>query len=136
MVCHAFWSYQHPFHFPTFYEWHFSDLLDIHVIVYLDDILIFSNNPTDHKNMFVKYSDDFVLMVSMYVLTNVSFLWIQLTTLDSSFHEMDWRWIPAKYKQSQTGLNPGKLKIYNLSLVLQTSIDVSFPTIPLLSSCW
>ena len=70
----------------------------------------------------------------MYILTNVSFPWIQLTTLGSSFHGMDWKWIPVRYKQSQTGLNLGKLKTYSLSLVLQISIDISFPTIPLLSS--
>ena len=26
----------------------FSDLLDVNVIIYLDDILIFSDNPVDH----------------------------------------------------------------------------------------
>ena len=38
-----------PSTFQRFMNDIFSDLLDIHVIVYLDNILIFSDNPTDHK---------------------------------------------------------------------------------------
>ena len=38
-----------PSAFQCFMNDIFSDLLDVHVIVYLDDILIFSDNPADHK---------------------------------------------------------------------------------------
>ena len=38
-----------PSTFQCFMNDIFSDLLDVHVIVYLDNILIFSDNPTDHK---------------------------------------------------------------------------------------
>ena len=38
-----------PSAFQCFMNDIFSDLLDVHVIIYLDDILIFSDNPTDHK---------------------------------------------------------------------------------------
>ena len=45
----------------------FSDLLDVHVIIYLDDILIYLDNPTDHKK---HVREVFVLMVSMPVWTS------------------------------------------------------------------
>ena len=38
-----------PSTFQCFMNDIFSDLLDIHIIVYLDDILIFSDNPADHR---------------------------------------------------------------------------------------
>src|ERR1700734_312778 len=38
-----------PASFQRFMNDIFSDLLDITVIVYLDDILIYSDNPADHK---------------------------------------------------------------------------------------
>ena len=38
-----------PSAFQCFMNDIFSDLLDVHSIIYLDDILIFSDNPTDHK---------------------------------------------------------------------------------------
>ena len=38
-----------PSTFQRFMNNIFSDLLDVHVIIYLDDILIYSDNPADHK---------------------------------------------------------------------------------------
>ena len=38
-----------PTAFQHFMNDIFSDLLDVSVIIYLDDILIYSNNPVDHK---------------------------------------------------------------------------------------
>ena len=38
-----------PAAFQRFMNDIFSDLLDVSVIIYLDDILIYSNNPADHK---------------------------------------------------------------------------------------
>ena len=38
-----------PTAFQRFMNDIFSDLLDVSMIIYLDDILIYSNNPADHK---------------------------------------------------------------------------------------
>ena len=38
-----------PAAFQCFMNDIFSDLLDVSVIIYLDDILVYSNNPADHK---------------------------------------------------------------------------------------
>ena len=38
-----------PAAFQHFMNDIFSDLLDVSMIIYLDDILIYSNNPVDHK---------------------------------------------------------------------------------------
>ena len=38
-----------PSTFQRFMNDIFSDLLDVHVIIYLDNILIYSDNPADHK---------------------------------------------------------------------------------------
>ena len=38
-----------PSAFQRFMNNIFSDLLDVHVVIYLDDILIYSDNPVDHK---------------------------------------------------------------------------------------
>ena len=39
-----------PAAFQRFMNDIFSDLLDVSMIIYLDDILVYSNNPADHKN--------------------------------------------------------------------------------------
>ena len=46
MAHYALWTYQA---FQRFMNDIFSDLLDVSMIIYLDDILIYSNNPADHK---------------------------------------------------------------------------------------
>jgi len=38
-----------PAVFQQFMNEIFGDLLDVYVVVYLDDILIYSNNPDDHR---------------------------------------------------------------------------------------
>ena len=37
-----------PAAFQRFMNDIFSDLLDVHVIIYLDDILVYSDDPTEH----------------------------------------------------------------------------------------
>ena len=49
MARYAIWTYQCSHSFPVFINDIFSDLLDVSVIIYLDNILIYSNNPVDHK---------------------------------------------------------------------------------------
>ena len=46
MARYALRTYQCSCSFPVFHE---RDLLDVSVIIYLDNIFIYSNNPADHK---------------------------------------------------------------------------------------
>jgi hypothetical protein len=48
MASHAFWSNKCAWRLSEIPKWHFSDLLDVYVIIYLDNILIFSGNKDDH----------------------------------------------------------------------------------------
>ncbi len=48
MACHAFWTHQCSRAFQRFVNDIFADMLDVSVVVYLDDILIYSNNPVEH----------------------------------------------------------------------------------------
>ena len=48
MAGHALWSHQCSCHFSVLHERHFSDLLDVYIIIYLDDILIYSDAPSKH----------------------------------------------------------------------------------------
>jgi hypothetical protein len=47
MASHAFW-FNKCGGFQRFLNGIFSDLLDVYVIIYLDNILIFSGNKDDH----------------------------------------------------------------------------------------
>ena len=85
----------------------FSDLLDVHVIIYLDDILVYSDNPADHtkhvrevlcclrKNGLFAHPDK----CQLFSANTVKYLGFILQKMYS-------RWIPLKYRLFKIGLNP------------------------------
>ena len=48
MACYAFWTYQFSRRFQIFLNTIFADLLDVFVIIYLNNILIFSVDEKSH----------------------------------------------------------------------------------------
>ena len=72
-----------PAAFQCFMNDIFSDLLDVSVIIYLDNILIYSNNPVDQRNMSARSSTISMKMVYTPVQINVVFPKTPLNTLAS-----------------------------------------------------
>ena len=66
----------------------FSDLLDVSVIIYLDKILIYSNNPVDHKKHVCKVLHH-LHENGLYTQINVVFLKTPSNTSASSSLKMD-----------------------------------------------
>ena len=129
MACHAFRTHQRPFCFPRFY-----DLLDVHVIVYLDNILIFSDNPADHKKHVHEVLRQLRLH-GLYVRPDKCFFAVDSVNylgfiLSRDGLKMD----PGKVQAITDWPEPRKVKDIQSFLGLQISIDISFLTIPLLSS--
>ena len=73
-----------PAAFQRFMNDIFSDMLDVHVIIYLDDILVYSDDPPNTRNMSVRYFVVFVRMDSTANPKNVTSTKTPSITLASS----------------------------------------------------
>ena len=60
----------------------FMDMIDVNVIVYLDDILVFPMTSQSTNNMSERYYRDFALTAFLPVQINVSFTSPPANTLD------------------------------------------------------
>ena len=109
MVGHAIWPNPCSSSFPEVNDI-FSDMLDVHVIIYLDDILVYSDDPKEH--MFAKYSDRTDSTANQKSATSIKTL---STISDSYSRKTDSKWIPQRYKQSKIGPSPKKSRTYNRS---------------------
>ena len=78
-----------PAAFQCFMNDIFSDLLDVSVIIYLDDILMYFNNPADHKKHVHKVLCHLCEMVYMPIQINVIFPKTPLNTSASSSLKTD-----------------------------------------------
>ena len=72
---------------PAAFQWFMNDIftymIDINVIVYLDDILVYSNDLSEHKRHIWKYSTDSALTAFLPVQINVNFTSLPVNTLDT-----------------------------------------------------
>ena len=115
-----------PAAFQRFMNDIFRDLLDVSVIIYLDDILIYSNNPADHKKHVHKVLCHLCEMVYMPTQINVVFLKTPSNTSASSSLKTE---IPPRFRLFKIGLSPTRLKTFNHFLASLIFTAASFPII-------
>ena len=115
-----------PSVFQRFMNDIFSNLLDVTVTIYLDNILIYSNNSSKHKNISTKSSADSRNMAFTAIQISVNFLLILLNTWVLFCQWMVWRWTPPRSRPLWTGWNPGKSRTFSPSWALSISTTVSF----------
>src|SRR5882724_3329889 len=78
------------------------------------------------RPMFRRYSEDSELMDSLSEPINVSFTSPLVNTSDICYHPKALPWHHTKSRLSRIGPNLEKLKMFNHSLVLPTSTNISF----------
>jgi len=114
-----------PTAFQRFMNDVFADMIDVTVIIYLDDILIYSGNMSEHNAMFRRYSEDSELTDSLSEPISASFTSPLVNTSDICYHLKALPWHHTKSRLSRIGPNLEKLKTFNCSSVLPISTDVS-----------
>jgi Reverse transcriptase (RNA-dependent DNA polymerase) len=119
-----------PGGFQRFLNGIFSDLLDVYVIIYLDNILIFSGNKDNH---FRHVSEVLKRLRKHGLYANGKKCDFHSESVDYLGHmigpkglQMD----PAKVKSYRTGLNHEKSRTFNPFYVLLIFIDDIFITTP------
>src|SRR5882724_7683751 len=105
----------------------FTDMIDVIVIIYLDNILINSNNISEHKlhvrEVLCRLCANGILPMQI----NVSSTSLPVNTLDTCCHLKASPWPHTLFKSSKIGQYHEKSRIFNHSLALPTSTIVSFP---------
>ena len=113
-----------PAAFQRFMNDIFMDMIDINVIVYLDDILVYSNDLSEHRQHVWEVLRRLCTNGLSPVQINVNFTTLPVNTSDTCSLPMAWLWPPTKSKSSKIGWNHTKSRTFN-SLVSPTSIVVS-----------
>ena len=118
-----------PAAFQRFMNEIFTDMIDIIVIIYLDDILIYSDKISKHKLHVQEVLPDSALTDFLPVQTNVSSPSLPANTSDICCHLKASPWPCTKSRSSKIGQYHEKSRIFNLSLAFPTSTVVSFMVI-------
>src|SRR5882724_7583142 len=103
----------------------FVDIIDVMVIIYLDNILLYSDNIAEHKAH--------VCEVFWQLSVNGTFAHADKCEFHVTSHEYlgymlsskGLTMAPSKYRSSKIGLNPKRSRIFNTSLALPTFTIVS-----------
>jgi len=90
-----------PATFQRFMNDIFVDMIDVIVIIYLDDILIYSDNISKHILTLGKYSTDSTLMDFFPMQTNASSMSLPVNTSDICCHPKASPWPHTKSRSSK-----------------------------------
>src|SRR5882724_3254857 len=107
----------------------FADMIDIIVSIYLDDILIYSDNISKHKLHVWEVLPDSVLTDFLPMQTNASSTSLPVNTLDICCHPKALPWPHTKSRLSKIGQFHEKSRTFNPSSALPISTIVSFTDI-------
>ena len=104
---------------PMVFQWFvntvFADLLDVCVIVYLDDILIYSMERPPTRSMSGRSSGDSASTVSMQNQKNANSTPTPPSTSDTSSHSLDLPCLQIRYRPYRIGPNLRRLRTFSPS---------------------